>query len=91
MACCGGSRRIHHKPAPTHSGAGRAAPGSPERDARRYSHAFFQYVGQTGMTVVGPVTGRRYRFAAPGQIVAVDPLDRRSVATVPSLRQVARP
>jgi hypothetical protein len=39
--------------------------------------------------VVGGATGRRYHFAGAGAVVAVDPRDRRSVAQVPALRQIA--
>jgi hypothetical protein len=53
------------------------------------SGAYFEYVGRTAITVVGAATGRRYQFAAPGAVVVVDPRDRRSVAQVPGLRQVA--
>jgi len=46
----------------------------------------FQYVGTTGLTVEGPITGKRYRFAAPGARVAVDGRDAPSVRGVPNLR-----
>jgi hypothetical protein len=48
----------------------------------------FEYVGGTGMTVIGGVSGQRYRFDAPGARVVVDPRDRPSMALVPVLRQV---
>jgi hypothetical protein len=48
---------------------------------------FFEYLGNTGMTVVGPVTGKRYRFDRPGARVEVDLHDRQSLARVPGLRQ----
>jgi hypothetical protein len=38
--------------------------------------------------VVGPVTGKSYRFARRGARLEVDLKDRRSVAAVPSLRQI---
>lgn len=57
------------------------------RDA---SAAWFQYTGTTAATVTGGATGRRYRFEHPGAIVTVDARDRRSLAAVPVLRQVAR-
>lgn len=43
------------------------------------------------LTVVGPVTGKRYRFEAPGDIAAVDQMDGVGVAAVPNLRQVMNP
>jgi hypothetical protein len=50
--------------------------------------AVFQYIGKTGLTAIGPVSGRHYRFSHPGAIVEVDPRDRASLALVPNLRQV---
>jgi len=44
-------------------------------------------VGRTGLTVVSPVTGKRYRFDAPGATVAVDPRDKSMLLNVPNLRQ----
>jgi hypothetical protein len=46
----------------------------------------FKYVGSSGMTVVGPISGTRYRFAFPGAVVAVDPRDKAGLARVPTLR-----
>jgi hypothetical protein len=48
----------------------------------------FEYTGASGMTMVGPVSGRRYRFERPGARVAIDPRDRPGLARVPRLRQV---
>jgi hypothetical protein len=53
--------------------------------------AYFQYLGKTGLTVIGPRTRRRYRFDRPGAVVAVDRRDERALAAVSVLRQVARP
>lgn len=57
----------------------------------RHSVAYFQYVGPTAMTVVGPVTGTRYRFDGPGAVLPVDLRDRAAVAAVLKLRQVLGP
>jgi hypothetical protein len=54
----------------------------------RQSRVFFEYVGRSGLMVVGPATGRRYRFDRPGARLEVDLKDRRSLAGVPHLRQV---
>ena len=48
----------------------------------------FEYVGTTGLTVVGPLTGRRYRFDHHGSRVSIDPRDAPSMAAVPHLRRV---
>lgn len=55
------------------------------------SAQYFEYVGKTGLTVVGPVTGRRYRFASPGVLLAVDERDSPSMAGVPNLRKAPAP
>ncbi|MEA2559437.1 MAG: hypothetical protein QOH06_941 [Acidobacteriota bacterium] len=48
----------------------------------------FEYVGTTGLTVVGPVTGKRYRFDNYGSRAAIDLRDAPSMAAVPHLRRV---
>jgi len=92
--CCGNRRTAWQTPPgpplPDLGGPRRpppAAAGTPP--ARRLrTNAEFQYMGATALTVEGPVTGRRYRFGAPGAVVAVDLLDRRALAAVPQLREV---
>jgi hypothetical protein len=68
----------------THAAADTAGP-------RRYSVAYFQYLGRTALTVAGPVSGKLYRFDGPGVTVAVDLRDRTSLAAVPHLQQVVGP
>jgi hypothetical protein len=53
---------------------------------RDQKEVFFEYVGKTGMTVIGPISGVRYRFIGPGSILSVDPRDRRALVNVPNLR-----
>jgi hypothetical protein len=48
----------------------------------------FEYVGATGLTVIGPVTGKRYRFEGYSSRVLIDPRDVASMTTVPHLRRV---
>ncbi len=82
MPCCGKNRQqIGAMSVPT--GAEMDA-GSPVRQFT----IFFEYTGRSAMTVVGLVSGRRYRFAHPGARVAIDPRDRPGLARVPNLRQV---
>jgi hypothetical protein len=50
----------------------------------------FEYVGATGMTVMGGATGARYRFAQTGARVMVDSRDAPSVSAVPNVRKVWR-
>jgi hypothetical protein len=49
----------------------------------------FEYVGQTALTVVSPISGRHYRFAAPGARLDADIRDRSWLAFVPNLKRVA--
>ncbi|HYV46526.1 MAG TPA: hypothetical protein VFA20_16790 [Myxococcaceae bacterium] len=61
----------------------RAQPGLPPADRSRL--VSFRYTGAAAFTVVGPITGRRYRFIAPGAVLEVDSRDAPSLATVPRL------
>jgi hypothetical protein len=66
-----------------------AAAGALPRRLREVAE--FEYVGATALVVEGPVTGKRYRFPAPGAVVEVDLLDRGAVAAVPHLRELRFP
>ena len=48
----------------------------------------FQYVGQTRLTVVGPITQTQYNFDQPGARVQVDSRDRILLASLRDLKQV---
>lgn len=89
MGCCGNQRRHFSVAAPARRGAPDPRAGLIQKGTKRSAYAYFQYLGATALTVHGPVSGQRYRFDRPGAIVAVDPRDRRSLAAVPNLRQVA--
>lgn len=52
---------------------------------------FFQYIGRTGLTVIGRETRIRYRFDNPGAVVAIDKRDQLALSFVPNLRQVRIP
>ena len=87
--CCGKSRaqfrgRVPDLPPP------RLAPqvAGPQPSMTRYPSMTFEYIGQTGLTVAGPVTGRQYRFDRTGARVEVDPRDRPSLAAISVLRQI---
>lgn len=91
MACCGGKRRSYPQPSPRPA-VGGAGLGAQRTSYRRPAapQIFFEYVGEKAMTVIGSVSGRRYRFASPGAVVAVDGRDSTSIAAVPGLRRVSR-
>jgi hypothetical protein len=48
-------------------------------------------VGRRGISVRAPISGRVYRFDAAGTVLAVEARDRRALAGVPDLIQVAGP
>ncbi len=85
MPCCGqqktdfgfSSRGVQTRK-PTSNGMG---------SGYRYS-VYFEYVGNTGLTVFGSATNKKYRFSGPGSRVQVDPRDRPSLAKAPNLREV---
>ena len=80
MACCGQMRAA--------AAAGGRVVGA-SRTARPVAHAvLYQYTGSTGMTVAGPISGRKYRFGAPGSKLQIDPRDALSLAGLPHLRRV---
>lgn len=57
------------------------------RPALSQASVAFEYAGATGLTAVGAITGRRYRFDRPGAAVDVDLRDAPSLAGVPQLRR----
>ncbi len=86
MGCCGSQRAQYHTSA--HSGPVEAASAvHPSPRVVSTTTLNFEYVGQTGMTAVGPLTGKRYRFNFPGAVVPVDSRDGPSIAAVPNLRR----
>jgi hypothetical protein len=97
--CCGSNRQqlkrnYSRSPAPlqrpmassvtasNHERAANSAP--PPAEAR--TPVIFEYVGKTGLTVVSPTTGIRYRFDRPGAQLAADQRDQALLLYVPNLR-----
>lgn len=56
--------------------------------ARIQQSVSFAYIGNTKMTVIGPVSGYQYSFDRPGARLYVDPRDRAGLASIRQLRQV---
>jgi hypothetical protein len=84
MSCCGGKRRHWNRESSVASSdMGVSLTPSPEGPG-----VFFEYQGRTALTVRGPLTGRRYRFSAPGARVAVDARDAPAIVGVPNLKRV---
>jgi len=73
-------------------GAGQTAVSQPVEVSTlppaRQSSVCFEYTGRTAMTVIGGVTGMRYRFDYPGARLFVDLRDRLSLAAVPNIKRI---
>ena len=54
----------------------------------RSSSVKFEYFGRTGLTVLGRVSGRTYRFERPGFQVEVEARDVTALKGIPNLRQI---
>jgi hypothetical protein len=88
MSCCGKGRA---KLLQTIQANQMLEPGkqtSLQNQSERHSPIYFQYIGKTGLTVLGRETRNRYRFDGPGAVVAVDVRDQLAMTAVPNLRQV---
>jgi hypothetical protein len=88
MSCCGKQRQNFQTSAgtPVRQELRNDQSRMPPRTWR--SALDFEYTGQTGLTVVGPISGQRYQFSQPGAVVAVDVRDRRYILAVPNLKQL---
>ena len=73
--------------APLANPAGRPDPRHPPPSTGE--GAVFEYVGESGLTAVSPVTGARYRFERPGARLAADPRDATWLSQAPSLRVIS--
>jgi len=72
--------------AAAHSPAPMATP--PPAPAPAAAGLPFEYVGATALTVIGPATGKRYRFERTGATVSIDPRDAPAFSVVPNVRRV---
>jgi hypothetical protein len=93
LPCCGKgriARPVQRKVSPALPSAAPVSRSSPAPSPRRaLEPVLFKYTGHSGMTVFGPITGLRYRFPAPGAVIAIDPRDAPSVTTIPRLERIA--
>lgn len=55
------------------------------------STIYFQYLGKTGLTVIGPRTGTKYHFNRPWAIVVINQNDQQALSQISLLRQVQKP
>lgn len=87
MTCCGRKRAMLYGAAPARSvGVPSAAP--PPRTAA-VPDALFEYTGETGVSAIGGVTRRLYRFDGKHARLAVDARDAPSMSAVSVLKRIA--
>lgn len=48
----------------------------------------FEYTGEAALTVIGSVSGKRYRFGKPGARLLIDLLDASDMKRLPVLRKL---
>ena len=83
MGCCGGSSR---PPIRGPSVAPRSGRGPTSHPSGPTTQPPLQFLGPRPATVIGPVTGRRYRVL-PSTPIAVDPRDQRGLLATPHFTQ----
>ena len=91
MACCEGEETRRHWYETTSEVELGTPTGAPTIDGARpapSTHVAYEYVGTTAMTVVGPITHRRYRFERSGAVLEIDRRDAPLISTVPNMRAV---
>jgi hypothetical protein len=91
MPCCGKKRQQLRQTARAQRPAKPAETTTSQPPPEHDPLPHFRYMGKTGLTVIGPRTGKRYRFDHPGAVVAIDPQDGRALASVSVLRRVGKP
>ena len=84
MSCCGQTRQRLWD---IDSHRQMLGPSPAQKRTPLRSLVYFEYVGKTGLTVIGPITGKRYRCPKPGAKIAVDSNDAPFLTTIPRLRQ----
>ncbi len=84
MSCCGQNRQ---RLSNLDSRRKMLGPSPAQKRTSLRSLVYFEYVGKTGLTVIGPTTGKRYRFPKPGAKIAVDSNDAALLTTIPRLMQ----
>lgn len=88
--CCGKNRAAARAAAVAGgvAGRGQAAAAVAPAPASATSEIMFEYVGTGSVAIRGPVSGRVYRFAAPGDRVRVDARDRPGLSSMAAVRWV---
>lgn len=79
MSCCGSKRQTFLP---------QSSPVSTPTAEISVAWINFRYTGQRSMMVTGGITGQRYRFPNPGEVVPVDGRDAPGMGAVPWIERV---
>ena len=60
----------------------------PAQQEKMWPDIAFVYTGKTALTIKGTVTGKQYRFGAPGTSLLVDFRDAAAMMYVPVLKRI---
>ena len=83
--CCGKNRTQQRTTTGSQTRTNAVYPGAHQQQPAR---VYFVYVGNTRLTLRGPISGMHYSFDRPGARVEVDARDRALLSAMPQLRQV---
>lgn len=84
MSCCGKKREEY-----TGSFYSGSSGTTSLRSQRVYEDIYFEYVGETALTVRGSVSGRTYRFHTKGERQIVDDKDVGGMMAIGVLKRVS--
>ncbi|MBN8786251.1 MAG: hypothetical protein J0I84_04125 [Terrimonas sp.] len=85
MCNCGSKREYLTQQHSTATGI--ISPAEEYANHNKSANVRFEYIGNTALTVTGTITGRRYRFNSPGEVLQVDSRDASGLMLVPVLRK----
>jgi hypothetical protein len=83
MACCGNKRNEY-------VGSLAANTVTAQAPAKMWDDVWFEYTGQTALTVKGSVSRNVYRFNVPGDKQLIDYRDASAMMAVPVLKKVKK-
>lgn len=84
MSCCGNKRNAWHRIEAVHSYK-TSLPNSSQKDREE---AYFEYTGESALSITGPVSGKKYRFLFKGDRQLADYRDASGMMAVPVLKRV---
>lgn len=90
MSCCGQKRTAGQTGLSYHIHNTFQTNTIPPQATEKKIAVCFEYIGRTGLTVMGTISGKRYRFDRTGSLICVDPKDRPSLSAIPQLREIRR-